>query len=56
MPQIRESRKTRVVKNKELPAVKVAASDDSYIDANGVKVTMCKPGKSPKQLAARCQG
>ena len=29
---------------------------NSYIDANGVKITLCKPAPMPKQITARGKG
>ena len=49
-------REVRVTKPGSTKATKPVADSMTYVDANGVKVTMCPKGPVPKQVTARGKG
>jgi len=61
MPKMREVKRTKngvaISAKTGLPkagaAKAAAATNNTFIDENGVKVTICKPSPAPKQITAR---
>ena len=49
-------REVRVTKPGSTKSTKPVADSMTYIDANGVKVTMCKQGPAPKMRTANGKG